>query len=95
MKPSDRKANIVSIQMQLKHIWKNVEQLGNKYGYQREWAWRRAICNNNTWLNGLSLIEFLRILGRGARMGPMLSRDTCVPAGFLLGPIADWVQCQK
>ena len=61
---------------QLKSIWMNIEKYASFYGYQWEWAWRRGIHNNNTWLNNLPMTEILRLLGSGLRVGKMLSKDT-------------------
>lgn len=71
-----RKANMVNVHYQLKAIWWNVERYVQKYGYHWEWAWRRALANNNTWLNKLPFLEILRLLGSKMRVGTMLGRDT-------------------
>ncbi|KAL8917640.1 MAG: hypothetical protein Q9208_007821 [Pyrenodesmia sp. 3 TL-2023] len=67
---------MVTMHYQLKHMWANVERYGRKYGYVWEWAWRRALVNNNAWLNNLPFFEILRLLGSGMRVGKMLGRDT-------------------
>ncbi|KAL9596853.1 MAG: hypothetical protein Q9219_005523 [cf. Caloplaca sp. 3 TL-2023] len=71
-----RKGNIVTMHYQLKALWANVEKHGRNYGYQWEWAWRRALKNNNHWWNNLPFLEVLRLLGSGMRVGAMLGRDT-------------------
>lgn len=71
-----RTANMVNMHYQLKRLWKNVEVHGRKFGYEWEWAWHRELVNNNEWMNKLSIMEFLQILGPGVRLGPMLARDT-------------------
>ncbi|KAL4962133.1 tyrosine--tRNA ligase MSY1 [Aspergillus stella-maris] len=71
-----RKANMASMHMQLKKLGASIESYGESYGYKREWAWRRALMNNNTWWNKLTLLEVLRDLGAYMRLGPMLGRDT-------------------
>lgn len=71
-----RKTNMALMHIQLKKLWESVERIGRKHGYVREWAWRRALMNNNTWLNKLDIVEFLKTMGSGIRLGPMLSRDT-------------------
>lgn len=68
--------NMTRMHFQLKKIWANVEAIARKKGYIWEHAWRRALQNNNTWLNKLSVMEFLQTLGPAMRMGTMLSRDT-------------------
>ena len=57
-------------------MWKNAERHAAKYGYHWESAWRRELANNNIWLNKLPIVEFLKYLGGGVRLGPMLGRDT-------------------
>lgn len=73
---TERTENMIRMHYQLKKLWLNVEHYGAKHGYQWEWAWKRVLCNNNTWLNKLSIMELLQTLGPGMRMGTMLSRDT-------------------
>lgn len=67
---------MLNMQLQLKKLGVSMEHYGAKHGYHREWCWRRAISNNNTWLNKLSIVELLRDLGETVRLGPMLSRET-------------------
>ena len=71
-----RTANMVAMHYQLKKLWLNVEAYGRKYGYNWEWSWHRELVNNNAWLNKLSIMEVLQVLGPGMRIGTMLSRDT-------------------
>ncbi|KAI9674867.1 MAG: tyrosyl-tRNA synthetase [Trizodia sp. TS-e1964] len=71
-----RKAHMVSMHYQLKKLWRTAESYGNKHGYRWEWAWRRGIENNSTWLNKIPVMDFLKILGSGIRIGTMLGRDT-------------------
>lgn len=67
---------MVNIHYQLKSLWVHAEKQANNYGYLWEWAWRRGIVNNNEWMNKLPLMEFLQLLGSGARLGKMLGRET-------------------
>lgn len=53
-----------------------MEDYAGERGYEREWAWRRAVANNATWLSKVSIGEFMKHLGKGIRMGPLLGRDT-------------------
>ncbi|KAJ9151785.1 Tyrosine--tRNA ligase [Pleurostoma richardsiae] len=68
--------NMAKIHFQLKKLWLNVEERGRKYGYEKEWAWKRAVVNNNAWWNKLPMLDVLKRLGSSIRIGPMLSRDT-------------------
>lgn len=67
---------MASMHMQLKRLGASIEAYGRKHGYKREWVWRRALANNNTWWNSTSFLEVLRDLGNFMRLGPMLGRDT-------------------
>ena len=75
-KSAIRAQNMISMHYQLKKLWVNVEAYGRKYGYDWNWAWKRALLNNNSWMNSLSFMEVLQVLGPGMRMGSMLARDT-------------------
>jgi tyrosyl-tRNA synthetase len=75
-KSSIRTANMTNMHYQMKKLWVNVEQYGKKYGYNWEWAWKRELVNNNTWMNKLPIMEVLQMLGPGMRIGTMLGRDT-------------------
>ncbi len=76
MSPAKRKANIASMHAQLKRLGASIESYADRRGYKREWAWRRALENNVTWWSKTSARDFLSILGRHIRIGPMLGRDT-------------------
>lgn len=67
--------NLVTIHYQLKALWANVEVFKSNLGYEKDWACRRAIVNNNTWWNKLPMMEVLQRLGSRVRLGPMLGRD--------------------
>ncbi|KAF2148678.1 hypothetical protein K461DRAFT_246732 [Myriangium duriaei CBS 260.36] len=70
---------------QLKMIWRNVDktletrkQMLNQddYGFRQDLGPRRSIDSNSRWLRNMTLWDFLRTMGRSAKMGAMLSRDT-------------------
>jgi tyrosyl-tRNA synthetase len=68
--------NMTKVHYQLKKLWINVEAQAPRYGYMKEWAWRRAVVNNNVWWNSLPMLEVLRRVGTSIRVSPMLSRET-------------------
>lgn len=72
----ERKTNMALMHIQLKKLWESVEMIGRKYGYEREWSWRRVLTNNNTWHNKVSVVEVMGKLGTHFRIGPMLGRET-------------------
>lgn len=76
MKSSIHKVNVASMHMQLKRLAESTEAYAARRGYQREWAWSRAVLNNAQWHQVLTLSEFFRSLGSNVRIGPMLGRDT-------------------
>ena len=67
---------MVKMHYQLKLLWRKVEKHTEKFGYHWEWAWRRELVNNNAWMNTLPVMDLLRVLGRGVRLGAMLAKDT-------------------
>ncbi|POS70832.1 cytochrome-18 [Diaporthe helianthi] len=67
--------NLATIHYQLVTIWKHVEQAAARFGFEKEWAWRRGIYNNNTWWLKLPMFDVMKRLGTQMRMGPLLSRD--------------------
>jgi tyrosyl-tRNA synthetase len=72
----ERKANITKMQFQLKAMWEHVETLGRENSYNWHRYWKRAVLNNNVWLNKVSVNEILKTMGGGLRMGSLLSRDS-------------------
>ncbi|ROW07864.1 hypothetical protein VMCG_03480 [Cytospora schulzeri] len=68
--------NLATIHYQLVTIWKHVEIASRRFGFEKDWIWRRGIANNNAWWNKLPMLDVIRQLGAPMRMGPLLSRDT-------------------
>lgn len=71
-----RKENMVRMHVQLRKLWANAERHAQKHGYHWQWPWRRELANNFVWMNKLTVLEFLQVLGAGVRVGPMLGRET-------------------
>lgn len=67
--------NLATIHYQLVTIWKHVEQAAARFGFKKQWAWRRGVVNNNIWWLKLPMIDVMKRLGNQMRMGPLLSRD--------------------
>lgn len=76
MSNSEISKNVTKIHYQLTRLWRNVVTLREKYGYEKDWAAKRHLLNNNMWLQGLSVYDFTKRLAKHTRIGPMLSRDT-------------------
>lgn len=68
--------NLATIHFQLVTIWKNVETAAQRFGFQKQWAWRRGVINNNNWWLKLPMFDVMKRLGTQMRMGPLLSRDS-------------------
>ncbi|GAB7355467.1 hypothetical protein MBLNU459_g5968t1 [Dothideomycetes sp. NU459] len=75
-KAQTRMSNLVSMHNQVRGLWMNVDKIAKKHGYVKTLAWKRAVLNNSTWMNKLSIVDFLSFMGKGARLGTMLGRDT-------------------
>ncbi|KAF4953411.1 hypothetical protein FGADI_6049 [Fusarium gaditjirri] len=73
---ADISKNITKIHVQLAKLWKNVNILKLKYGYEEDWAATHRLLNNNMWLGNLTLYDFSKRIARHTRIGPMLARDT-------------------
>jgi tyrosyl-tRNA synthetase len=73
---STQKANMASMHIQLKKLGVLTESYADRKGYKREWAWRRALINNNAWWGSATFVEVMRVMGASVRIGPMLGRDT-------------------
>lgn len=67
--------NLATIHYQLVTIWKHVEQAASRFGFEKQWVWRRGVINNNVWWLKLPMMEVVKRLGTQMRMGPLLSRD--------------------
>ena len=61
---------------QLVRLSTNIEKYAQRKGYHREWAWRRAVKNNQDWWRKITVSEYLKRLGKYMRIGPMLGRDS-------------------
>ncbi|PSR79671.1 tRNA synthetases class I-domain-containing protein [Coniella lustricola] len=68
--------NLAGIQHQLKALWAHMEVVAARFQYQKNWAWRKGIINNNQWWNSLPMLEVMKRLGTPMRVGPLLGRDS-------------------
>lgn len=75
---ADVSKNVTKMHFQLTRLWQNVKRLRHKYGYEKDWAAKNRLVNNNMWLQGLSMYEFTKRVARHTRIGPMLAKDTQV-----------------
>lgn len=75
MNTAIRRSYIASMHIQLKRLGLSFEKYGGKHGYKWEWAWRRALENNNVWWQNQTFHDVVTTLGSHMRLGPMLGRD--------------------
>ena len=54
----------------------NVRQYVQRHGYEEEDMGEHKLLNNAAWLDKLNVLDFLKMLGNGMRIGTMLGRDT-------------------
>jgi len=73
---TERIKNAANMFEQLKKLGVNIEAYAEGKGYKKEWAWRRAVLNNATWWQKITVADYLRLLGRHVRIGTMLGRDS-------------------
>lgn len=73
---SVHETNFKTMFAQLGGIWDNVIQYGQRHGYQPEARGTRALLDNASWLDTLNILDFLKLMGNGMRLGTMLGRDT-------------------
>jgi tyrosyl-tRNA synthetase len=75
MSDTTQMTNIDSITSQLDTMWQNMRA----YSARRDQSLKegtRELLNNASWLGNLTLMNFLRDMGRGVRIGALLGRDT-------------------
>ncbi|KAI1334494.1 tRNA synthetase class I [Xylariaceae sp. FL0016] len=73
---ADRAMYTTKIHYQLKQLWANVDSQAKRFGYQKEWAWKRALRNNMEFYHSTPFTTIVSRLFTGMRVGPMLSRET-------------------
>lgn len=69
-------SNFESIFTQVGGLWENVLQCGKKHQAGSGELGKREVLNNAEWLDSLNILQFLKMMGNGARLGAMLGRDT-------------------
>lgn len=70
-----RKSNVEAIWEQTHKLWEFAKQYSHRHGKSQSTG-SNQILDNHEWLGKLRLLDFLRFLGTGVRLGPMLGRDT-------------------
>ena len=73
---SVQRSNATSMSEQLSALWRNAGQYAERHGYSDTRIEDYRLLDNGKWLNQLNVLDFLRSLGNGMRLGTMLGRET-------------------
>jgi tyrosyl-tRNA synthetase len=68
--------NFRALHTQIGGLWGNAIKYGQRHGENGDDAGKKELLNNAAWLDKLNILDFLRIMGNGMRVGTMLGRDT-------------------
>ena len=68
--------NFKAMNAQVGRLWDNAVSYGERHGFQSSSTGSKVLLNNATWLDNLNILDFLRTMGNGSRLGAMLGRDT-------------------
>ena len=71
-----QKSNFEAMFHQTGRLLKSVRQYAQRHGYKEEEIGEHQLLNNADWLEKLNILDFLKLLGNGMRIGTMLGRDT-------------------
>lgn len=71
----EQQKNFKKMWAQTATLWRRAEAYGKRHGYGQDGG-EVEMLNNATWLDNLNVLDFLRVLGNGMRVGTMLGRDT-------------------
>lgn len=67
-------ANTRRLVMQMENLLESSQAYSARHGFEE--GGEMQLLDNTSWLKNLRIVSFLRMLGRGMRMGAMLGRDT-------------------
>ena len=68
-----QKSHFEAMYDQTDTLWKNAMSYAQRHGHQEG---KYRLLNNAEWLDKLNVLDFLKTLGNGMRLGTMLGRDT-------------------
>lgn len=69
-------SNFEAMFAQVDKLWESAIQYGRRHGRDGNDLGKRELLNNAEWLEGLNILNFLKMMGNGMRLGAMLGRDT-------------------
>lgn len=68
-----QKSNTRSMFMRTEDLWANAAAYAQRHEHEMR---HYKLLNNEEWLDKLNVLDFLKVLGNGMRVGAMLGRDT-------------------
>ncbi|KAK5171750.1 tyrosyl-tRNA synthetase [Saxophila tyrrhenica] len=71
-----QRTNFKSMFSQVGSLWKTALLYAERSGNEKEKMGQQTLLDNAQWLDGLTVLDFLKMLGSGMRLGTMLGRDT-------------------
>ena len=71
-----QQSNFEAMYSQTGELLESVKRYAQRHGYNAEEAGEHRLLNNADWLDKLNVLDFLKMLGNGMRIGTMLGRDT-------------------
>lgn len=69
-------SNFEAMHAQVGRLWQNAIRYGARHAQDVGGVGRRELLNNAEWLDNLNILQFLKLMGNGMRVGTMLGRDT-------------------
>ena len=81
LSPADLEHNVACITQQVHRFFDRGLAYAEKrkYGAGAQGKGTVKVVNNLNWTKDLGMLDFLRTVGKAARVNIMLSRDSCVP----------------
>lgn len=71
-----QQSNFEAMFAQTGRLLQSVRRYAQRHGYQEEEIGQHQLLNNAEWLDKVNILDFLKVLGKGMRIGTMLGRDT-------------------
>lgn len=71
-----QRSNFEAMFEQTGELLKSVKRYARRHGYREQEIGEHRLLDNAEWLDKLNVLDFLKMLGNGMRIGTMLGRDT-------------------
>ncbi|KAK3702919.1 tyrosyl-tRNA synthetase [Vermiconidia calcicola] len=71
-----QRSNFEAMFDQTGRLWKTAMLYAQGHGYEEEGIGEHRVLDNAEWLDKLNILDFLKMMGNGMRLGAMLGRDT-------------------